>query len=98
MQTQNKTAADDLESGANIARKLDLHPGTIKRFAREGMPHHDLGGGLIRYRFSEVLEWLARRPRKTSKRGGQMRLSALEQCEPVGKTPAKSKKQLAEAK
>jgi hypothetical protein len=67
---KRKTARDaphDFESGPNIARKLDLDAATIRRYAREGMPHHVIGEGLVRYRFSEVLEWLAQRPRKTKK-------------------------------
>ena len=53
-----------LESGPRIARKLDLDPATIRRWAREGAPHHVLGGGLIRYRLDELLAWRAERKNK----------------------------------
>lgn len=61
MKAKNEKLPDALESGPNIARKLDLDPATIRRYAREGMPHHNLGPGLVRYRLSEVLAWRAQR-------------------------------------
>jgi hypothetical protein len=51
----------EFESGPKIARKLDVDPATVRRWAREGMPHHILGEGLIRYRLDEVLNWRANR-------------------------------------
>jgi hypothetical protein len=53
------------ESGPRIARKLDLDPATIRRWAREGAPHHVIGEGLIRYRLDEVLAWRAERKAKS---------------------------------
>jgi hypothetical protein len=58
-------AEDKYKSGPHIARHLDVDPATVRRYAREGMPHHVLAPGLVRYRLSEVLEWLAHRLRKT---------------------------------
>jgi predicted DNA-binding transcriptional regulator AlpA len=58
---------DRLKSGPNIARALDLDPATIRRYARDGMPHHVLADRVVRYRMSEVLDWLAQRKRSTPK-------------------------------
>jgi hypothetical protein len=56
MNVQNK---DDLKSGPNIARILDVDPATIRRWAREGMPQHEIAPGLVRYKLEEVLGWRA---------------------------------------
>jgi hypothetical protein len=53
---------DDLKSGPSIARMLDVDPATLRRWRREGCPHHNIGNGMIRFRLSEVLEWRATRP------------------------------------
>ena len=58
---------EEFEAGPNIARKLDVDPATVRRYAREGMPHHILGEGMVRYKWTEVLDWLARRPKKSKK-------------------------------
>jgi hypothetical protein len=65
MKSKKPTSIDDFETGPNIARKLDVDPATIRRYAREGMPHHVLGVGFVRYRLSEILAWLAQRQRKS---------------------------------
>jgi len=64
MKTKKQTQ-ENLESGPRIARKLDLDPATIRRWASEGCPHHILGEGLIRYKFDEVLAWRAERKAKS---------------------------------
>jgi hypothetical protein len=56
-----KETQQQLESGPRIARKLDLDPATIRRWAREGAPHHVIGEGLVRYRLDELLAWRATR-------------------------------------
>jgi predicted DNA-binding transcriptional regulator AlpA len=53
--------SEQLMKGPAVARYLDVDPATIRRYAREGMPHHILGPGLIRYKLSEVLAWRAQR-------------------------------------
>jgi helix-turn-helix protein len=57
-----KALKDDLKSGPNIARMLDVDAATLRRWRREGCPFHDIGHGLIRFRLSEVLAWRATRP------------------------------------
>ena len=61
MKTAKKQKEEPLEAGPRIARKLDLDPATIRRWAREGAPHHVLGDKLVRYRLSELLAWRAAR-------------------------------------
>lgn len=63
MKAQNQSL-EDLISGPRVARKLDVDPATVRRWAREGMPHHVIGEGLIRYRFNEVLVWRSARKAK----------------------------------
>jgi hypothetical protein len=55
---------DDLLSGPRIARKLDIDPATVRRWVREGAPHHVLGDKLIRFRLDELLAWRATHKRK----------------------------------
>jgi hypothetical protein len=55
---------------------LKVDPATVRRWRNEGMPHHDLGFGLIRYRMAEVLAWRARRPSMPKAQNGKARLSA----------------------
>jgi hypothetical protein len=55
---------EELISGPRVARKLDLDPATIRRWAREGAPHHIIGEGLIRYHLDELLAWRADRKNK----------------------------------
>jgi hypothetical protein len=62
-----KTPMDDFETGPNVARILDVDAATVRRYAREGMPHHVLGEGYVRFKLEEVLAWLAQRERKTKK-------------------------------
>jgi hypothetical protein len=69
---KKKTAEDGLISGPNIARKLDVDPATVRRYKDEGMPCHILAPGLIRYKWSEVLDWLAKRPRKSKKQPAEV--------------------------
>lgn len=61
MKTAKKQKEEPLESGPNIARKIDLDPATIRRWVREGAPHHVIGDKLVRYRLSELLAWRAAR-------------------------------------
>jgi hypothetical protein len=52
-----------LISGPRVAAILDLDPASIRRWRREGAPHHILDEGLIRYDIDEILAWRAtRRP------------------------------------
>jgi hypothetical protein len=67
MKSKKKDPEDDLQSGPSIGRILDLDPATLRRWRREGMPHHDIGPRLVRYKLSEVLAWRAQRPRKSKK-------------------------------
>lgn len=60
-----KQTLKNLESGPRIARKLDVDPATVRRWVREGMPHHIIGEGLIRYRLEEVLAWRAERKNRS---------------------------------
>jgi len=55
---------EDFVSGPRIARKLDVDPATVRRWVREGAPHHVLGDKLIRFKFNELLAWRAMRKRK----------------------------------
>jgi transposase-like protein len=55
-------AKEELQSGPRIARTLDVDPATLRRWRREGCPHHIIGEGLVRYRLQEVLGWRAQRP------------------------------------
>jgi phage terminase Nu1 subunit (DNA packaging protein) len=55
-------AKEELQSGPRIARILDVDPATLRRWRREGCPHHIIGEGLVRYRLEEVLQWRAQRP------------------------------------
>jgi phage terminase Nu1 subunit (DNA packaging protein) len=50
-------------SAARIAAHFDVHPGTVARWRREGMPAAEIGG-LQRYRLSEVEAWLRNRKQK----------------------------------
>ena len=65
MKRKNQLPEEPLEGGPRIARKLDLDPATIRRWAREGAPHHVIGEGLIRYRLNELLAWRAERKGKS---------------------------------
>jgi hypothetical protein len=67
MKTAEKQKEEPLEAGPRIARKLDLDPATIRRWAREGAPHHVLGDKLVRYRLNELLAWRAGRQRQSPK-------------------------------
>ena len=55
---------EDLLSGPRIARKLDIDPATVRRWVREGAPHHVLGDKLIRFRLDDLLAWRAGHKRK----------------------------------
>jgi hypothetical protein len=59
--TKHKPPEAEYISGPRVARKLDLDPATIRRWAREGAPHHVIGEGLVRYRLDELLAWRATR-------------------------------------
>jgi hypothetical protein len=65
--TKRKSASDDFKTGPNIARILDVDPATVRRYAREGMPQHVLGEGMVRFKLKEVFAWLAQRKRKSKK-------------------------------
>jgi hypothetical protein len=54
----------ELKTGSSIARAIDMHEGTIRRWVREGCPVHLIGPGLVRYDLREVLIWRANRPSK----------------------------------
>jgi len=54
----------ELKAGSSIARIIEVHEATLRRWAREGMPVHLLGPGLVRYNLDEVLAWRANRPAK----------------------------------
>jgi hypothetical protein len=58
------TPHEDLLSGPRIARKLDIDPATVRRWVREGAPHHVLGDKLVRFRLDELLAWRAGHKRK----------------------------------
>jgi hypothetical protein len=64
MKTAKKQKEEPLEAGPRIARKIDVDPATIRRWAREGAPHHVLGEKLVRYRLGELLAWRAERKGK----------------------------------
>ena len=55
---------EDFVSGPRIARKLDVDPGTVRRWVREGAPCHILADKLIRFRLGELLTWRAGHKRK----------------------------------
>lgn len=55
---------EDLLSGSRLAKKLDVDPATVRRWVREGAPHHVLGDNLIRFKFEELLAWRAQHKRK----------------------------------
>ena len=65
MKLKNPQPVEQLESGPKIARKIDVDPATIRRWAREGAPHHILGDKLIRYRLEVLLAWRAGRKAKS---------------------------------
>jgi hypothetical protein len=67
MSTKRKSAEQEFKTGPDIGRIICVDPATVRRYAREGMPHHDLGPGFVRYKLDEVLAWLAQRPRKSKK-------------------------------
>jgi transposase-like protein len=54
-------STEELLSGPSIARILDVDPATVRRWRKEGAPHHLLGTGLIRYLLSEILAWRSTR-------------------------------------
>ena len=53
--------SDTLLTGEQIAQYLGVHPKTLLRLRRRGMPYHQLGGRTVRYDPTEVREWLRRR-------------------------------------
>jgi hypothetical protein len=67
MKQKKKAVEEELKTGPDIARIICVDPATVRRYAREGMPHHALGAGFVRYKLNEVLAWLAQRPRKSKK-------------------------------
>jgi hypothetical protein len=62
MKLKKLPAEEDLLSGPRIARKIDVDPATVRRWVREGAPHHVLGHKLIRFKLDELLAWRAKRP------------------------------------
>ena len=75
--TQSKSssaaAEEELVSGPQIARGVKVDPATVRRWRKEGMPHHLLGFGLVRYKMAEVLAWRARRPSITKVQNDEAR-------------------------
>lgn len=53
--------SDTLWTSEQIAQWLGVHPKTLVRLRRRGMPYHALGGRTIRYDVAEVKAWLQRR-------------------------------------
>jgi hypothetical protein len=53
----SKPLEERLLSGPHVAREIDMDPATIRRWRKEGAPHHLIGNGVIRYRLSELLAW-----------------------------------------
>lgn len=53
-------SAEPLISGPSLAQQLEVHDGTIRRYRRLGMPSHTFNSKFIRYKLSEVMEWLSR--------------------------------------
>ena len=69
-------AKEEMKSGPKIARILDVDAATLRRWRREGCPHHIIGEGLVRYRLDEVLEWRSRRPNMSKARRDKNKLSS----------------------
>jgi excisionase family DNA binding protein len=46
---------------AELAEHLAVHPRTITRMLREGLPRHTFGRRMNRFRLAEVEAWLERR-------------------------------------
>jgi hypothetical protein len=61
---------EELLSGAQLARKLDLDPATIRRWRREHAPCHYMGNNLIRYKLSEIIKWRETRPKNPPQEKG----------------------------
>jgi hypothetical protein len=51
-------AAEPLVTGAQVADHLTVHEGSVRRWRREGMPCHWFNSKMVRYRLSEVENWL----------------------------------------
>jgi hypothetical protein len=64
MKTTMEVKEEPLETGPNIARKIDVDPATMRRYHREGCPGYILGPRMTRFKMSEVLTWLAQRKSK----------------------------------
>jgi hypothetical protein len=71
----------ELKTGSSIARAIDVHEGTLRRWVREGCPVHLIGPGLVRYDLREVLAWRANRPSKG--KGERITRYGAEQSEPA---------------
>ncbi len=56
---------DDIISSAELAKRLGVHERTVRRWRNEGTgPPVLWAGGVARYRWGEVLEWLRREDRE----------------------------------
>jgi hypothetical protein len=55
---KQQSQEEGLISTREVAQRLGVHEGSVRRWAREGCPRRILGTKMIRYQFEEVLAWL----------------------------------------
>jgi hypothetical protein len=49
---------EDQVPGPAVARRLGVDPATVRRWRREGCPAEIYNAKMVRYRISEVRDWL----------------------------------------
>jgi hypothetical protein len=57
--TETDTKTESFLRGKELADRLKIDPATLRTWRKYGLPHQKIGYKTIRYRFSDVLAWLA---------------------------------------
>ncbi len=64
----------EVMTGTEVTKLLGISLDTLHILrSKHALPFHRLGAGTIRYRRSEILDWLSQQPSKRSKAGRQKR-------------------------